>query len=120
MPKYINADQFLQKVQEHHYILRSFDNSKDFGLFDCGIKQIINKMPSADVVEVKHGEWKRLGKEKYINLATANEQYKVLGYPHRNIEHLRCSECGMLTLVDETIAYDFCPHCGADMRGNAE
>lgn len=52
MPKYINADQFLQKVQEHHYILRSFDNSKDFGMFDCGIKQIINEMSAADVVEV--------------------------------------------------------------------
>lgn len=52
MPKYINADEFLQKVQEHHYILRSFDNSKDFGMFDCGIKQVVDKMPAADVVEV--------------------------------------------------------------------
>ena len=52
MPKCINADEFLRRIQEHHYILRSFDNSKDFGLFDCGIKQIVDEMPAADVAEV--------------------------------------------------------------------
>lgn len=119
MPKYINADELIKAIETELWDWKTVDGIKSSTVLKQTISDIKN-MPAADVVEVKHGEWKRLGKEKYINLATANEQYKVLGYPHRNIERLRCSECGMHTLVDETIAYDFCPHCGADMRGNAE
>lgn len=52
MSKYINADEFKKKIQEHHYILSSYDNSKDFGMFDIGIERVIDEMPSADVREV--------------------------------------------------------------------
>lgn len=31
---------------------------------------------------------------------------------------LECSECEMLTFVDKGISYDYCPHCGANMRGD--
>ena len=61
----------------------------------------------------KKGVWIYIGKSMVINLESAREQYKTLGYPHRNIIALRCSQCNKITLVDESIAYDFCPHCGS-------
>ena len=64
----------------------------------------------------KQGYWTEIGKDIYVNLEIAREQYKVLGYPHRVILKLQCSECRMITCVDSSIAYEFCPHCGADMR----
>jgi Zn finger protein HypA/HybF involved in hydrogenase expression len=51
-----------------------------------------------------------------INLANAREQYSELGYPHRNILQMQCDKCRLITMVDESIRYDYCPHCGADMR----
>ena len=56
----------------------------------------IETLPSADVVERKHGEW--------INVYCGEvwvEQY--------------CSECGVV-IEDEPMDYNFCPNCGADMR----
>ena len=79
----------------------------------------IRDMPSAQP-EQKKGKWKVVGKDMYINLENAREQYRDLGYPHRNELKLRCSECGMLTIVDESIAYNYCPHCGAKMEGETE
>lgn len=37
--------------------------------------------------------WKQVGKQKIINLDNANQQYKELGYPHRNILILQCQKC---------------------------
>ena len=61
------------------------------------------------------GKWIDKGEMMVVNLENARQQYKELGYPHRNISRLECSECGKLTLVDSSIGYEFCPHCGAKM-----
>lgn len=66
--------------------------------------------------ERKKGKWIPDGKQMIINLENAREQYKELGYPHRNILRLQCSECRKLTLVDESIRYDYCPNCGARLE----
>lgn len=71
---------------------------------------------SADVVLVMHGKWIKQGKQMIINLENAREQYAALGYPHRNEYRLQCSVCGKITMVDGGIVYEYCPHCGADMR----
>ena len=57
----------------------------------------IEEIPSADVVEVRHGKW---GKG---NMPTYG------GY--------KCSVCGENTLHYKA---NFCPNCGADMRSNAK
>lgn len=31
-----------------------------------------------------------------------------------------CSECGKHVMTNDICAYDFCPNCGADMRGEQE
>ena len=58
--------------------------------FDCPLIEV----PSADVTEVRHGEWLP---NKYI------------------YDALDCSICGHF-VYDEDIP-NFCPNCGADMRG---
>ena len=63
------------------------------------------------------GRWIRDGEQMIINLENARKQYAVLGYPHRKYLKLECSVCKKITLVDSSIKYEFCPHCGADMRG---
>ena len=95
MTKYINADELMQKVNENHYLLASFDNSKDFGMFDCGIKQVVDEMPSADVIEVIHGEW----------IGNSFDFY--------------CSNCKQYQNFYAGKS-NFCPNCGADMRERKE
>ena len=60
--------------------------------------KIIETLPSAEP-EVKHGKWiydtKRVMRDGWIN-----SQY-------------HCSECG----EQDFTLYNFCPNCGADMRG---
>lgn len=67
---------------------------------------------------VVYAKWTVLTKRKAIFLDNANEQYKALGFPHRNILQMRCSNCGVFTQVDDSIAYEYCPHCGAKMDGD--
>lgn len=54
-----------------------------------GVREIIN---NASTVEPKQGEWIKIGE---IGLAYT------------------CNRCGEVTVVPT----NFCPHCGADMRG---
>lgn len=61
------------------------------------------------------GKWEDAGKQMLINLENAREQYSVLGYPHRTELKRRCSVCRKITLVDSSIEYKYCPHCGAVM-----
>ena len=58
----------------------------------------INLTPSADVVEVKHGEWLPI-----IDGNEYGESYQVGCY---------CSNCG----VQLSWEFAFCPDCGCDMR----
>ncbi len=62
-----------------------------------------------------NSKWTNVGKTMIINLENAMEQYKVFGYPHRIELRLRCENCRKITMVDSSIAYNFCPHCGAKM-----
>ena len=59
------------------------------------LKMDIEEIPAADVMERKHGEW--------LAVDPAYEYYK-------------CSECRKGTTFDMK-PYNFCPNCGADMRG---
>ena len=93
MSKYVNADILIDEI---------IFNEEDVGII--GSKEaidIIQNMPSADVAEVKHGEW--------------IEEPSV--FP--NHPFVRCSECGEEALLDEygVAKSNFCPNCGADMRG---
>ena len=53
------------------------------------IRDMVSRFPAADVAPVRHGWWKRYGKN--------------LG---------ECSECGEIVSVRS----NYCPHCGATMN----
>lgn len=96
MSRYIDADKL-------EYITWSLYNGHDmYGktLFierEIVSKQIVDAMPTADVVEVRHGEWIR--------------------YPHGSGIH--CSLCRhKRRYKDANDAY--CPNCGAKMDGEGE
>lgn len=67
-----------------------------------GMKEDLYNLPTADVVEVKHGEWDVNG----INI-------------HNNtVGNWRCSVCKCVSLKDS----NYCPYCGAkmDLKEGAE
>ena len=58
-------------------------------------------------------KWELVSETKvYRDRLTEEEQRAVLGYSGRTISTLRCPYCRMHTMVDSTILYEFCPHCG--------
>ena len=65
-------------------------NTPDIDLSCEKFEAAILKIPSSDVAPVKHGRWKRYGKN--------------LG---------ECSECGEVVAIRN----NYCPNCGAKMDG---
>lgn len=69
---------------------------------------------------VKHGEWETGLLREFRNTdIEAQEKADKAGYV-RYVVNLKCSACGKITMVDNSIKYNFCPNCGADMRGEKE
>lgn len=91
---------------ERNAVLEEALNNKavSAGLADeIDIKGIINYVPSADVVPVKHGKWRT---PKRGTLPT---------------NKFVCSECGRLVIVStyrNRCLYNYCPNCGAKMDGD--
>lgn len=85
----------------------------DIVRFECGewsglaktICKRFDYLPHADVQPVRHGQWET------INGWDGDELY-------------RCSECGaefvLIYGTPKDNGYWFCPHCGADMRGEQD
>ena len=74
-------------------------------LNDCstlGILAVIDELPTVDAVERKRGRWVRITDEVFA-------------------DRFECSECGKLPPIEnfEWWLSDYCPNCGADMRGEA-
>lgn len=65
-------------------------------------------------------KWIEKANKMFINLEDAREQYKTLGYPHRKMLYLQCDACNKITTVDDTIMYQYCPHCGVKIDGMKE
>lgn len=66
----------------------------------------IEKIPAADVIELRHGEWMPV---------VIQEDYFEPPY----IDTCKCSICGYEIDVSETV-YNYCPNCGAQMGGRSE
>lgn len=102
MPRYIDADAFLKSVKQKAYPQSGNVNESERKISLFGIMEILTAMPTADVVEVVHGEW-----------IEQDDAWDGVYY--------ECSVCKeAFTLIDGTPTdnlYNFCPNCGADMRG---
>ena len=88
MARYIDAEDFLDL-----FYVASIGQDKEF---IKTVEMVIADTPTADVVEVKHGEWV---------------------YDHWC--EFKCSICGHYSNTNPRGQENFCPNCGADMRGVA-
>ena len=74
--------------------------------FPVVFKKDIEKIPAADVVEQKHGQW--LITDRYHDFMDGTE-----------LTILKCSECGdEFSLDGERPAKKYCSNCGARMDGD--
>ena len=94
MARYIDAD----KLKDAFHTDTEHLQSRDEHLFDL-IMIEIEDAPTADVVEVKHGEWLEVDSD--------------VGW-----ELVRCSSCGKeQSLFQDEEKPLYCPRCGAKMDG---
>lgn len=91
MPRYIDANLLLQKLSCVHSPIGSLNN------YFAVICQKVENMPTADVAEVKHGEW--------ILHNDGSGTCKVCGRHQKHIWDM----CGW---------QKYCGHCGALMDGD--
>lgn len=97
--EYIERGALIERLKFKRDNEPNLDGRKRYGL-DSAISQV-RKAPTADVAEVRRGEWiNNNGKTLYV-----------------------CSECGKVCPYDasaDLVEYwtcNFCPNCGANMRG---
>ena len=103
--RYIDAD----KLKERLYTISVVaDDMYGMGI-NRGLDRAeteIDMLPTADVVEVKHGEW---------NIGEINK--------FRGIVIVECGECDCvleLPMLDYGLNYHYCPNCGAKMDGRRD
>lgn len=92
MDRYINADALIEKARHEAKGL-------DVKNFDILVEWLVDKTPLADVRENVRGEW-------------------IYGE-----DGIYCSRCKALvaeTNLEYFCKHNFCPNCGADMRGEGE
>lgn len=94
MSKYIDVDKLQETVckKVNNPAIRGWLNS------------LINEQPTADVKEVKHGQWNTVLDES------------ILEHYNNDVDIFACSICGIKS-KRPTI---FCPSCGARMDGGVK
>lgn len=117
--KYIDKFSFA-KYLDSHYCDRCkailFVNDVDFHprfCWSCRIKDVMNDLetyPTEDVEERKHGKW--------IPIPDEDAPY------YEKSDWIGCSECRQYAhytrITDKPILSNFCPNCGARMRGDSD
>lgn len=98
MAEYIERESLEQDIKQYSHARIDNDAIDQMGFQFVeemiSILRIVEKQPTADVAEVKHGEWITPTKIKSMNIAV----------PH-------CSLCGNVP-CDKAF---YCPYCGAKM-----
>jgi hypothetical protein len=89
MARYIRTDELLKTARDGFH--------SDFGrsMADLtSLREVIEDTPTADVVEVQHGKWKRKGQGIYCSVCGNESAYNPFGASKFS---------------------DYCPNCGAKM-----
>lgn len=95
MPEYIKSKALLNALKEER-------KNGNFVFTSKWIKDIMDNLPTADVVEVKHGEWKPVHYEGGF-IGTNYEECSICRY-RIYFNDMRCK-----------LTFDYCPKCGAKM-----
>ena len=93
MPEYIEREKAYE-------LARTSELYSDFhrSMADLtSLKELLEDTPTADVVEVRHSEWKQ------VTFSDGTKSCKC------------CMACG--TFVEPQYNYKYCPNCGAKMDG---
>ena len=97
MPRYIDAEKALEIAEKKDAYECHIGDFQDF-------KEVIEDVPSADVEEVRHGEWLK------SQFAARCGFY--------SIKDFICSECKVyVSALESSFPMTYCPHCGAKMDG---
>jgi NADH pyrophosphatase NudC (nudix superfamily) len=102
MARYIDADKAVEEARLSY--CKDCDSYNGIRCSACGFDDAmmyIEDAPTADVAEVKHGEWALETDEEMPNL-----MFKLVV----------CSVCN----GKANGTYHYCPHCGAKMDGKKE
>lgn len=91
MTRLIDADEMLKRLESWNT-----DDVMDKALYNFTLSRIIEQ-PTVDAQPVRHGKW--------IGKSTGGEYFDC------------CSECGY---VEWDAPNNYCPRCGAKMRGETE
>lgn len=102
MSRYIDADKLCKGLTEMAKYQEPYKQSTILGVVST-----IENTRTADVVEVMHGEWKYEQLDEY-------KFYKVT-CPY-------CDACymGNYDAYNDPDEFNYCPNCGADMRGTTD
>ena len=96
MARYIDAEKIEKTLWDS---LKGYRHTKEI----CAVKNCIleiEEAPTAEVEEVKHGEWK-----------LCFEDFR------KQIDGDECSACGFQHYGSGISHYKYCPNCGAKMDG---
>lgn len=102
--KFISANDVLVGTRTFKECYRENENVFSLGLVEFAhnvlnmVDEFVNKTPPADVEKVMHGNW--VVDKSYMPFLSA------------------CSECGALYTIDGAFDWNYCPECGAYMKGD--
>ena len=116
MAEYIKREVALNRLETLKKTITPIEENRDLFYHDSGINGAITgaileveKIPAADVVEVKHGYWKVL---------------IFKGGRRSGQAEAKCSICGrdaVYQITEEKWEFEnYCPHCDAKMDGGKE
>ena len=107
MAEYIDREALIKDLKQ----LIKENNSLRYALIDDDFIDIVKDAPTADVVLVRHGKWRRTEES--------------LGF--RDVDCIECSACKEEFIIDEDFHLEeiselwrYCPRCGSKMYGKDE
>lgn len=101
--RYIDADKIEYRETKRIYDGYDSEGSEYYKHEPIAYKSDIDEIPTADVVEVRHGEW--------ITKCIASSSSGFEWYMHT------CSNCGDFYKTVLPDGYKYCHNCGAKMDG---
>ena len=107
---YIDREKAIAYVEEQY---RLFDNNESKQAVVEGCVEALKFTPTADVVEVKHGEW--LTAYEYALKLGATDEVQLDAVKNDKWWKF-CSLCEQQTRFE----HNYCPNCGAKMDGGNE
>lgn len=91
------------------------DLSDGRGLCFVTFADKVNRMPTVRLNRIK----RKSKKNKPEGYWTESAAWEYTRHDWRSVMlRLECSNCHKTTMVDGTIRYEYCPNCGAKMKGD--